>query len=106
MEEAPQTNLSLKSNETAQASLELLYHISRELVTVLDLRTVLERVVYLSMQTTGAISGSIIVMDDNGRNRVRIIARGEVTQKGLGLQAPPGGLIPIPARTSADAAAV
>ncbi|NTV93538.1 MAG: hypothetical protein HGA72_09870, partial [Chlorobiaceae bacterium] len=58
MEEAPQTNLSLKSNETAQASLELLYHISRELVTVLDLRTVLERVVYLSMQTTGAISGT------------------------------------------------
>jgi NtrC-family two-component system sensor histidine kinase KinB len=54
-------------NETAQASLELLYHISRELATVLDLRTVLERVVFLSMQTTGAISGSIIVMDDGGR---------------------------------------
>jgi NtrC-family two-component system sensor histidine kinase KinB len=79
MEEDPQTNLSLKSSETAQASLELLYHISRELVTVLDLRTVLERVVYLSMQTTGAISGSIIVMDDNGRAiESAIIARGEV----------------------------
>jgi NtrC-family two-component system sensor histidine kinase KinB len=79
MEEESQTNLSLKSNETAQASLELLYHISRELVTVLDLRTLLERVVYLSMQTTGAISGSIIVMDDNGRPiESAIIARGEV----------------------------
>jgi NtrC-family two-component system sensor histidine kinase KinB len=56
-----------QGNETAQASLELLYHISRELATVLHLRTVLERVVFLSMQTTGAISGSIIVMDDSGR---------------------------------------
>jgi two-component system, NtrC family, sensor histidine kinase KinB len=79
MEEAPQTNLSLKSNETAQSSLELLYHISRELVTVLDLRTVLERVVYLSMQTTGAISGTIIVMDDSGRPiESAIIFGGEV----------------------------
>jgi len=53
--------------ETTRASLELLYHISRELTTALDLRTVLQRVVFLSMRTVGAISGSIIVLDDKGK---------------------------------------
>ena len=53
--------------ETTRASLELLYHISRELTTALDLRTVLQRVVFLSMKTVGALSGSIIVLDDHGR---------------------------------------
>lgn len=82
MEEAALKTIPQKGNETAQASLELLYHISRELATVLDLRTVLERVVYLSMQTTGAISGSIIVMDDSGRPvESAIIAGGEVHEQ-------------------------
>jgi two-component system, NtrC family, sensor histidine kinase KinB len=56
-----------KENETTRASLDLLYHISRELASALDLRTVLERVLFLSMRNTRAIRGSIIVMDDNGR---------------------------------------
>ena len=47
-----------KGEETTRASLELLYHISRELAAALDLRTVLQRVVLLSMQTVGAMSGS------------------------------------------------
>lgn len=51
--------------ESTRASLELLYHISRELATALDLHTVLQRVVFLSMHTLGAFSGSIIVLDDN-----------------------------------------
>jgi NtrC-family two-component system sensor histidine kinase KinB len=51
---------------TTRASLELLYHISREIATALDLPTVLQRVLFLSMRTIGAISGSIIVLDDNG----------------------------------------
>ncbi len=55
-----------KGEETTRASLELLYHISRELAAALDLRTVLQRVVLLSMQTVGAMSGSVIVLDDNG----------------------------------------
>lgn len=63
--------------ETTRASLELLYHISRELTTALDLRTVLQRVVFLSMRTVGAISGSIIVMDDNGRPVESAIITGE-----------------------------
>ena len=63
--------------ETTRASLELLYHISRELTTALDLRTVLQRVVFLSMRTVGAISGSIIVLDDNGRPVESAIITGE-----------------------------
>ena len=51
---------------TQKASLELLYRISREIATTLDLSTVLERVLSLSLKTIGAISGSIIVLDGNG----------------------------------------
>ncbi len=50
---------------TQKASLELLYRISREIATTLDLSTVLERVLSLSLKTIGAISGSIIVLDNN-----------------------------------------
>lgn len=54
-------------NLTTRASLELLYNISRELAAALDLRTVLERILFLSMKNVGANSGSIIVLDDNGQ---------------------------------------
>lgn len=60
------TSPSLEKNEASHASLELLYNISRELASALDLKTVLERVLQLSLQTIGGISGSIIVLDDNG----------------------------------------
>ncbi|MBN1147716.1 MAG: GAF domain-containing protein [Anaerolineales bacterium] len=50
---------------TARASLELLYEIGREIATYLDLRTVLHRVLFLSMKNVGAISGSIVVLDEN-----------------------------------------
>jgi two-component system, NtrC family, sensor histidine kinase KinB len=63
--------------ETTRASLELLYNISRELTTALDLRTVLQRVVFLSMRNVGAISGSIIVLDDNGKPVESAIITGE-----------------------------
>jgi NtrC-family two-component system sensor histidine kinase KinB len=55
----------IETNST-RSSLELLYNISRELSSALDLRTLLERVVLLSMQNVGAINGSIIVLDDAG----------------------------------------
>ena len=60
-------NQGTKEIQTTRASLDLLYHISRELASALDLHTVLERVLFLSMQYAKAIRGSIIVMDDNGR---------------------------------------
>ena len=51
---------------TARTSLELLYNISRELTSALDLATVLERVITLSMHNVGAVNGSIIVLDTSG----------------------------------------
>jgi NtrC-family two-component system sensor histidine kinase KinB len=59
-------NMADKPLVTDRASLELLYDISREFAAALDLRTVLHRVVFLSMKTVGAVSGSIIVLDDKG----------------------------------------
>src|SRR4030066_1366406 len=56
----------IAEDNSTRSSLELLSHISRELSSALDLRTVLERVLFLSMQNVGAINGSIIVLDDNG----------------------------------------
>ena len=53
--------------QNSRESLELLYDISREFAAALDLRTVLQRVLDLSMQNVGAISGSILVLDDQGR---------------------------------------
>jgi two-component system, NtrC family, sensor histidine kinase KinB len=47
-------------------SLELLYHISREIASTLDLETVLQRVLALSTRTIGAVSGSIIVINNEG----------------------------------------
>jgi PAS domain S-box-containing protein len=66
MTQSPQPQ-GTKENETTRASLELLYHISRELTSALELRTVLERVLFLSMRNVKAIRGSIIVMDDTER---------------------------------------
>lgn len=53
--------------QNTRATLETLYHISRELATALDLRTVLQRVLFLAMKHVGSVSGSIIVLDDSGQ---------------------------------------
>ena len=47
-------------------SLKLLYEISRELTSSLDLRVVLERVLSLSLQSMEGSNGSIIVLDEQG----------------------------------------
>lgn len=52
--------------QNPRAVLELLYHISRELASALDLRTVLQRVLFLAVKNVGAISGSLIVLDSSG----------------------------------------
>jgi two-component system, NtrC family, sensor histidine kinase KinB len=51
----------------AQSSLELLYNISRQLVSSLDLQTVLENVVNLSIQNLNAERGVLIVLDAQQR---------------------------------------
>ena len=50
--------------ENQKASLELLYRVSREIASTLDLRTILERVLSQSIKTIGAIRGSIIIIDE------------------------------------------
>lgn len=58
----------VENDSTAfRSSLELLYEIGREVTADLDLRTLLHRVLFLSMKNVGAISGSIIVLDENGQ---------------------------------------
>jgi PAS domain S-box-containing protein len=57
----------LKDGRSDRTSLELLYNISREVAAALDLRTVLQRVLFLTMKNVGGISGSIIVLDANGQ---------------------------------------
>lgn len=52
-------------SDYTRASLELLYNVSRELTSALDLHTVLERILYLSTSNVGAERGSVIVMDDH-----------------------------------------
>lgn len=52
---------------TIRSSLELLYHVSRELASALDLRTVLQRVLFQSLKNVGGERGSIVVLDENGK---------------------------------------
>lgn len=49
------------------SSLELLYNVSRELASALDLRTVLSRVVLQSLKYVGGERGSLVVFDEQGR---------------------------------------
>lgn len=55
------------ANDSTRSLLELLYHVSREVATALDLRTVLQRVLYAAIDNVGGERGSIVVLDDNGR---------------------------------------
>ena len=54
-------------DDRTRALLELLYHVSREVATAIDLRTVLQRVLYEATQNVGGERGSIVVLDDNGK---------------------------------------
>ncbi len=55
------------SDEETRSPLELLYNVSRELASALDLRTVLQRILFQSLKYVGGERGSIVVMDDNGK---------------------------------------
>ncbi len=64
------------TNDKTQSLLELLYHVSREVATALDLRTVLQRVLYAAIDNVGGERGSIVVMDDTGKPLDSIIVHG------------------------------
>ena len=55
-----------KTEDPTQSLLELLIQINREVAAALDLRTVLQRLVFAAMQHVGGERGSIIVLDDTG----------------------------------------
>jgi len=56
-----------QEQDRTKALLELLYNVSREVATALDLRTVLQRVMYEAMQNVGGERCSIVVLDDAGK---------------------------------------
>ena len=56
-----------KEQDRNRAILELLYHVSREVATALDLRTVLQRVLYEAIQNVGGERCSVVVLDDAGK---------------------------------------
>jgi len=57
----------LKEKDRTKALLELLYHVSREVATALDLRTVLRRVLNEALLNVGGERCSIVVLDDAGK---------------------------------------
>lgn len=65
----------MKKDQT-RSLLELLYHVSREVATALDLRTVLQRVLYAAINNVGGERGSIVVIDDNGKPLDSVIVYG------------------------------
>ncbi|HEX2989783.1 MAG TPA: GAF domain-containing protein [Anaerolineales bacterium] len=56
-----------QEKDRTKALLELLFHVSREVATALDLRTVLQRVLYEAIQNVGGERCSIVVLDDAGK---------------------------------------
>ncbi len=54
------------ADEETKSTLEFLYNISRELASALDLRTVLQRILFQSLKYVGGERASIVVLDDNG----------------------------------------
>ncbi len=68
---------SVIEEDRTRALLELLYHVSRELATALDLRTVLQRVMSEAIRNVGGEHGSIVVLDDSGEVMDSTIVYGE-----------------------------
>lgn len=55
------------TDEETRSSLELLYNVSRELASALELRTVLQRILFQSLKYVGGERGSIVVLDERGK---------------------------------------
>jgi two-component system, NtrC family, sensor histidine kinase KinB len=55
------------AQDRTHSLLELLIGINREVATALDLRTVLQRLLFAAIQHVGGERGSIVVMDDMGK---------------------------------------
>lgn len=73
-------------SQNQRAVLELLYKVSREFASALDLHTVLTRVLFAALNNVGGERGTIIVMDDNGRAIDSAIAYGNQLRESTTLQ--------------------
>jgi PAS domain S-box-containing protein len=69
-----------------RAVLELLYKVSREFASALDLKAVLTRVLFSAINNVGGERGSIVVMDDNGRAVDSAIVYGNKIRESTTLQ--------------------
>ncbi len=54
------------ADEETKSTLEFLYNVSRELASALELRTVLQSILFQSLKYVGGERASIVVLDDNG----------------------------------------
>jgi capsular exopolysaccharide synthesis family protein len=66
LEVLPPTPEVLPQSERSRASLEVLYAISRELATQMDMSELMQRILKMTLESVGATSGSIIVLDERG----------------------------------------
>ena len=57
---------NLQASERTSAALELLYEISREFASQLDLDALLAQILELNIDKIGAEFGSILILDDRG----------------------------------------
>ncbi len=55
------------AKDRTRSLLELLIQVNREVAAALDLRTVLQRLLFAALQNVGGERGSIVVLDDNGK---------------------------------------
>ena len=67
--------------DRTRALLELLIGVSREVATALDLRTVLQRLMFAAIQNVGGERGSIVVLDDMGKPVDATIVYGKHTHE-------------------------
>jgi capsular exopolysaccharide synthesis family protein len=66
LEVLPPTPETPPQTERSRASLEVLYAISRELATQMDVGELMQRILKMTLESVGATSGSIIVLNDKG----------------------------------------
>ena len=69
------------SEDRNRALLELLIGVSREVAAALDLRTVLQRLLFAALQNVGGERGSIVVLDDMGKPVDATIVYGKRTHE-------------------------
>ena len=82
----PTLNNHQTESDSTRTLLELLYQVSRELATAIDLRTVLQRVLFAAIENVGGERGTIVVLDDDGKAMDSTIVYGQRVRQDTTLQ--------------------